>query len=119
MGLIKSLGYVAVQAYVNRLELSQLSGLRELIAADAGRPTTFGWGPRFLHSTGQLHKGGADRQLVLQVLAEHTSDVPVPGESYTFGQLERAQADGDLAALRSAGQRAVRVPLSELLGAAG
>ena len=51
-------GYVSIQAYVNRLEVPQLQGLRELVAADSGRPTTFGWGPRFLHSTGQYHKGG-------------------------------------------------------------
>ncbi len=53
-------GYVSIQAYVNRLEVPQLQGLRELVAADSGRPTTFGWGPRFLHSTGQYHR--ADRR---------------------------------------------------------
>jgi glucose-6-phosphate isomerase len=51
-------GYVAIQAYVDRTAVPQLAGLRELVAADSGRPTTFGWGPRFLHSTGQYHKGG-------------------------------------------------------------
>ena len=106
-------------AFVDPALEPELQQARLALGRRVGRATTLGLGPRFLHSTGQLHKGGADRQLVLQVLAEHTSDVPVPGESYTFGQLERAQADGDLAALRSAGQRAVRVPLSELLGAAG
>ncbi len=96
----------------------ELQQARLALGRRVGRATTLGLGPRFLHSTGQLHKGGADRQLVVQVLAEHDTDVPVPGEQYTFGQLERAQADGDLAALQRAGKRAVRVPLGELLAAA-
>ncbi|MFE5410230.1 glucose-6-phosphate isomerase [Microbacterium sp. NPDC056569] len=92
-------GYVAIQAYVNRLELSQLSGLRELVAADSGRPTTFGWGPRFLHSTGQYHKGGPANGVFLQILERTDVDLEIPGRPFTFGQLIQAQAAGDAAVL--------------------
>ncbi len=92
-------GYVAIQAYVNRLELSQLAGLRELVAADSGRPTTFGWGPRFLHSTGQYHKGGPANGVFLQILEQTDVDLEIPGRPFTFGQLIQAQAAGDAAVL--------------------
>ncbi|MBB2976766.1 glucose-6-phosphate isomerase [Microbacterium endophyticum] len=97
--LVPADGYVAVQAYVNRLELSQIQGLRELVAADSGRPTTFGWGPRFLHSTGQFHKGGPANGVFLQILENTDVDLEVPGQSFTFGELIRAQAAGDEAVL--------------------
>ncbi|MBA8816230.1 glucose-6-phosphate isomerase [Microbacterium halimionae] len=97
--LVPSDGYVAVQAYVNRLELSQIRGLRELVAADSGRPTTFGWGPRFLHSTGQFHKGGPANGVYLQILESTDVDLEVPGRPFTFGELIRAQAAGDEAVL--------------------
>jgi glucose-6-phosphate isomerase len=92
-------GYVAVQAYVNRLALPQLSGLRELVAADSGRPTTFGWGPRFLHSTGQYHKGGPGNGVFLQILERSDVDLEIPGRPFTFGDLIQAQAAGDAAVL--------------------
>ena len=92
-------GYVAIHAYVNRLELSQLAGLRELVAADSGRPTTFGWGPRFLHSTGQYHKGGPANGVFLQILEQTDVDLEIPGRPFTFGQLIQAQAAGDAAVL--------------------
>jgi len=92
-------GYVAVQAYVNRLELGQLAGLRELVAADSGRPATFGWGPRFLHSTGQYHKGGPANGVFLQILEQTDVDLEIPGRPFTFGQLIQAQAAGDAAVL--------------------
>ncbi|WP_127818180.1 glucose-6-phosphate isomerase [Microbacterium sp. CPCC 204701] len=92
-------GYVAIQAYVNRLELPQLAGLRELVAADSGRPTTFGWGPRFLHSTGQYHKGGPANGVFLQILEQTDVDLEIPGRPFTFGQLIRAQAAGDAGVL--------------------
>ncbi|MHB1139437.1 MAG: hypothetical protein ACYC2O_10810, partial [Microthrixaceae bacterium] len=95
----------------------ELLAARRALGRRAGVATTLGLGPRFLHSTGQLHKGGPDRIVVVQVVGDHDVDVPVPGEDFTFGRLERAQADGDLAALRGAGQRAVRVPLADLLAA--
>ena len=92
-------GYVSIQAYVNRLELPQLEGLRELVAADSGRPTTFGWGPRFLHSTGQYHKGGPANGVFLQILERTDVDLEIPGRPFTFGQLIEAQAAGDASVL--------------------
>ncbi|GAA1949802.1 glucose-6-phosphate isomerase [Microbacterium deminutum] len=92
-------GYVSIQAYVNRLDLPQLEGLRELVAADSGRPTTFGWGPRFLHSTGQYHKGGPANGVFLQILESTDVDLEIPGRPFTFGQLIEAQAAGDATVL--------------------
>ncbi|BDV30467.1 glucose-6-phosphate isomerase [Microbacterium terricola] len=92
-------GYVSIQAYVNRLQLSQLEGLRELVAADSGRPTTFGWGPRFLHSTGQYHKGGPANGVFVQILESTEVDLEIPGRPFTFGQLIQAQAAGDASVL--------------------
>ncbi len=92
-------GYVAIHAYVNRLELPQLAGLRELVAADSGRPTTFGWGPRFLHSTGQYHKGGPANGVFLQILEQTDVDLEIPDRPFTFGQLIQAQAAGDASVL--------------------
>lgn len=88
-------GYVSVQAYVNSNNLGQLSGLRELIAADSETPTTFGWGPRFLHSTGQYHKGGPDVGVFIQILESNPIDLEIPGRPFTFGELINAQAVGD------------------------
>ncbi len=92
-------GYVAVQAYVDRLSIPQLSGLRELVAADSGRPATFGWGPRFLHSTGQFHKGGPAVGVFLQITERTDVDLEIPGLPFTFGQLIEAQASGDASVL--------------------
>nr|WP_241748061.1 glucose-6-phosphate isomerase [Microbacterium aquimaris] len=92
-------GYVAIHAYVDRRRYAQLEGLRELAAADSGRPTTFGWGPRFLHSTGQYHKGGPAAGVFLQILEGGEVDLEIPGRPFTFGQLIRAQAAGDAAVL--------------------
>ena len=92
-------GYVAIQAYVNRLELPQLAGLRELVAADSGHPTTFGWGPRFLHSTGQYHKGGPANGVFLQILEQTDVDLEIPDRPFTFGELLQAQAAGDATVL--------------------
>ncbi len=101
-------GYVSIQAYVNRLDLPQLAGLRELVAADSGRPTTFGWGPRFLHSTGQYHKGGPPPVFFLQITERTDVDLEIPGRPFTFGQLINAQA----AATRACWRRATAAPSS-------
>ncbi|HAS32529.1 MAG: glucose-6-phosphate isomerase [Microbacterium sp.] len=92
-------GYVAIHAYVDRLEYAPIEGLRELVAADSGRPTTFGWGPRFLHSTGQFHKGGPARGVFLQILESTDVDLEIPGRPFTFGELIHAQAVGDATVL--------------------
>ncbi len=75
--------------------------------------TTLGYGPRYLHSTGQLHKGGPDEGLFLQLLGHDPDDVDIPGQPYSFGVLKRAQARGDLAALRAHGRRVMRVCLGD------
>ncbi len=77
-----------------------------------GIATTVGYGPRFLHSTGQLHKGGPDSGLFLQLTQEHAEDVPIPGKPYTFGVLADAQSRGDYQALNKAGRRTARVHLA-------
>ncbi|HET7424267.1 MAG TPA: hypothetical protein VFJ92_11920, partial [Gemmatimonadales bacterium] len=71
--------------------------------------TTLGYGPRYLHSTGQLHKGGPAVGHFLQIADPVTDDVPIPGEPFGFGELEAAQAEGDLQALRSRGRPAIRI----------
>lgn len=106
-------GYVSIQAYVDRTAIPQLSGLRELVAADSGRPTTFGWGPRFLHSTGQYHKGGPADGVFLQILGAGDVDLEIPGRPFTFGQLIAAQAAGDAAVLVAHGRPVVTLTLTD------
>ena len=106
-------GYVSIQAYVDRLALPQLHGLRELVAADSGRPTTFGWGPRFLHSTGQYHKGGPQNGVFLQILERGDVDLEIPGRPYTFGELIQAQAAGDAGVLADRGRPVVTLTLTD------
>lgn len=100
-------GYVSIQAYVDRVAVPQLQGLRELVAADSGRPVTFGWGPRFLHSTGQFHKGGPAVGVFLQITERSEVDLEIPGRPFTFGQLIEAQAAGDASVLVEAHGRPV------------
>jgi hypothetical protein len=105
--------YVALTAYVERTPRREKL-LRELQAAIRDRfglPATVGYGPRFLHSTGQLHKGGANNGVFVQFVADDPDDVQVPGEAYTFGVLKQAQALGDFQALEAHGRRALRVDL--------
>jgi transaldolase/glucose-6-phosphate isomerase len=105
--------YVAVTAYVapspRRTKL--LTELRTRIRKQFGTATTVGYGPRFLHSTGQLHKGGPAAVVVLQLVAGDAADVPVPGRSYTFATLRTAQAEGDAEALAGRGRTLLRVHL--------
>ncbi len=104
-------GY-AVQAYVDRLALPQLAGIRDLLAAKAGRPVTFGWGPRFLHSTGQFHKGGPAVGVFLQITAAAPEDLEIPDRPFTFGQLIQAQAAGDASVLGEHGRPVLTLTLS-------
>ncbi|WPR63245.1 glucose-6-phosphate isomerase [Glutamicibacter protophormiae] len=92
-------GYLAVQAYLDRIGDSELEGLRDALASKTGRPVTFGWGPRFLHSTGQYHKGGPAQGVFLQLTADHREDLEIPGRPYSFGGLITAQASGDAGVL--------------------
>ena len=106
-------GYVAVQAYLDRTAVPQLAGIRELIAADTGRPTTFGWGPRFLHSTGQYHKGGPATGVFVQILGSGEIDLEIPGRPFTFGQLIAAQAAGDADVLVAHGRPVITLTLTD------
>ena len=92
----------------------RLQRIRHRIGQRTGAATTLGFGPRFLHSTGQLHKGGPDTGVFLQVTAEPSKDLPIPGWDETFGILIAAQALGDLTSLQRRGRRALRLHLDDL-----
>jgi transaldolase/glucose-6-phosphate isomerase len=106
--------YVALMAYVtpNSENEAALQRLRVAIRDEHRVATTLGFGPRFLHSTGQLHKGGPDSGLYIQVTTDDTIDVPIPGQPFTFSILKQAQAQGDLQSLRDHGRRVIRLHLS-------
>lgn len=106
-------GYVAVQAYFDRLTWTELEEARPLLAKTTGRPTTFGWGPRFLHSTGQFHKGGPGVGVFLQITADSDTDLEIPGIPFTFGELISAQADGDAQVLEEHGRPVLRLRLTD------
>ena len=95
--------YIATMAYLNRFSDMEITGIRENLALLSKKPTTFGWGPRFLHSTGQFHKGGQPNGSFFQITGESENDLPIPGEKFTFQQLLIAQAQGDGQALMSRG----------------
>jgi len=117
-GLLKRVrrgDYVALLAYVEKSPGSEraLRAIRKELRDAFGVAVTVGYGPRFLHSTGQLHKGGANNGVFIQITADAVKDVAIPGEPYTFGTLIRAQAVGDLQALKSHKRRAIRIHLGE------
>ncbi len=105
--------YLAILAYLNQTpEMDQaLTELRARLMKRYRIATTMGYGPRYLHSTGQLHKGGPNSGIFLQLTAGHEKDVPIPGRPYSFGLLADSQALGDLQALAGSGRRALRVRL--------
>ncbi len=108
--------YVAFCAYFERSAARDrlLAQLRGVTRKRTSRATTLGYGPRFLHSTGQLHKGGANNGVFLQLTADVVgADLAIPGEAYTFGALRDAQALGDLQVLQRRGRRAIRVHLGQ------
>jgi hypothetical protein len=88
-----------------------LQAFRRAVRGRTGVATTFGYGPRYLHSTGQLHKGGPNTGVFVLISATPREDVPIPGEPFSFGTLEQAQALGDFASLDAAGRRALHVHL--------
>jgi transaldolase / glucose-6-phosphate isomerase len=112
LGLARAgVDYVAILAYLPRdpeIE-ARLQAVRARIGEATGAATTLGFGPRFLHSTGQLHKGGPDTGVFLQLTAEPSKDLPIPGWEESFGTLVAAQALGDLAALQKRGRRVIRL----------
>jgi glucose-6-phosphate isomerase len=105
--------YLSVQAYLDRLAYAPLEGVRDQLAALSGRPVTFGWGPRFLHSTGQFHKGGPAIGVFLQVTAAAETDLPIPGLPFSFGELISAQAAGDAQVLSEHGRPVLRLHLTD------
>jgi hypothetical protein len=92
-------GYVAIMAYLDRKDEARISEIRSLLSEKIGKPVTFGWGPRFLHSTGQFHKGGQQNGSFLQITGTPSSDIAIPGQSFGFKTLVAAQALGDGKAL--------------------
>ncbi|GLW08344.1 glucose-6-phosphate isomerase [Microtetraspora sp. NBRC 13810] len=132
-------GYLAVMAYLDRwaafdvpvrddAPLDELTDawaaadpatLRALLALRTERPVTFGWGPRFLHSTGQYHKGGPQNGVFLQITGAVEEDVEVPGRPFTLGGLQHAQALGDFGALVKRGRPAVRLHLTDRVAGVG
>ena len=109
----KQADYIAILAYIEQTPETDLAlnSLRATISARHRVPTTLGYGPRYLHSTGQLHKGGPDNVALLMLTTPHETDIEIPGENYTFGVLADAQAASDLHALRGIGRRTARVVL--------
>jgi hypothetical protein len=103
--------YVAMQAYLTESPGTEemLQVIRLYLRNKLHVATTLGYGPRFLHSTGQFHKGGPNTGLFLQLTADDAKDTPVPEQPYTFGVFKRAQALGDLEALRKHERRVVRI----------
>ena len=103
--------YVALMAYVTPTAENDaaLQRLRVAIRDEHRVATTLGFGPRFLHSTGQLHKGGPDTGVFIQVTSDDAVDVPIPAQPFTFSTLKQAQAAGDLQSLREHGRRVIRV----------
>ena len=110
---LESDGYVSVHAYLDRTSVPQAAELREQIARVTSRPTTFGWAPRFLHSTGQYHKGGPRQGVYLQITAEANTDISVPGRDFTFGELISSQAAGDASVLGNLGRPVLTLTLAD------
>jgi glucose-6-phosphate isomerase len=113
IGAVPERGYLAVMAYLDRHQDSRAAELRALLAARLAHPVTFGWAPRFLHSTGQFHKGGPQVGAFLQITGAVTEDLDVPGRDFTFGELQSAQALGDLRALDQRGRPVLRLHLTD------
>ncbi|WP_416428752.1 glucose-6-phosphate isomerase [Paenarthrobacter nicotinovorans] len=113
LGQLGADGYLSVQAYLDRITHAPLEGIRDELAAVSGRPVTFGWGPRFLHSTGQFHKGGPAIGVFLQITAASSTDLEIPERPFTFGQLIAAQASGDAQVLEGHGRPVLRLHLTE------
>ncbi len=108
--------YIALLAYLPRTHANdaRLSRIRTKLGEHCGVATTSGFGPRYLHSTGQYHKGGPNTGIFIEITGEIGEDVAIPGADYTFGELNAAQALGDLQSLRSLGRRVARTTLEEL-----
>ena len=116
LGTVTPGDYIAILAYVPRSPEwdARLQRVRLRLRGRHRVATTIGYGPRFLHSTGQLHKGGPDTGIFIQIVPDDGEDLSIPGRPYGFGELRRAQALGDLQALRAHGRRVARATVDEL-----
>jgi glucose-6-phosphate isomerase len=108
------IGYVSVQAYLDRHRDAALAAVRSTLAVHTGRPVTFGWGPRFLHSTGQYHKGGPHTGVYLQITGHPEQDLEIPGRPFTFQGFITAQAVGDGKVLADHARPVLRLHLTDL-----
>ena len=106
--------YLSIHCYLNREQFAQAEQLRELLAQRANRPTTFGWGPRFLHSTGQYHKGGPKQGVFLQIVSGDNDDLVIPGRDFGYRQLIDSQASGDAKVLFAGGSKVLVLRLSNI-----
>jgi len=118
LDVVRAHDYVALLAFLPPDDprfVEPLESLRSAVGASTGCATMFGYGPRYLHSTGQLHKGGANNGVFIVITADPDEDLEVPGESFSFGVLETAQALGDFQSLDRTGRRAlfVQAPLRD------
>ncbi len=113
LGRIQAGDYFGINAYVemNEANRQELQAIRHAVRDTKRVATTLGYGPRFLHSTGQLHKGGPNTGVFLQITSDDAQDLSIPGQRYSFGTLKRFQAQGDFEVLAERGRRALRVHL--------
>ncbi len=113
IGAAPEFGYISVQVYLDRLDDASAAVARPDLARRTGLQTTFGWGPRFLHSTGQYHKGGHQNGVFLQISGAVEQDLPVPERPYTLGVLQHAQALGDGSVLAAHGRPVLRLHFTD------
>jgi transaldolase/glucose-6-phosphate isomerase len=115
LGTAKPGDYISVLAYVEETPESHdlLQQLQKAVRKKTGCAVTTGYGPRYLHSTGQLHKGGPDSGVFLEITANDETDFPIPGEDYSFSVLKQAQAFGDFRALARKGRRVLGIDIRD------
>ena len=111
--------YLAITAYLKQTPATDkaFATFRQKMIEKYHIATTLGYGPRFLHSTGQLHKGGPNNGMFFQITASRRQDLAIPGEAFTFGELTEAEAMGDFQALKSKGRKVIRLQLCSGSGA--
>jgi glucose-6-phosphate isomerase len=118
IGAVQPDGYIAVHAYADSAGPLDSNEVQGQVARASERPATFGWGPRFLHSTGQYHKGGPEQGVFIQIVDESAVDVEIPGKPYSFGRLLSAQASGDADVLARNGRTVLTLTTRSSFGLA-
>jgi glucose-6-phosphate isomerase len=116
---VDSDSYIAIHAYLDRNRDYAFEELRDLLAKITNRPATFGWGPRFLHSTGQYHKGGPAQGVFVQIIGSGDAEVAVPGRDFGFAELMDSQAAGDADVLSAAGRPVLTLRIDDNIKALG